>query len=174
MNKILSIAAVAALLSTGAIADNEITITGEVLPSAVVGFVDVSGQTLTGTDKFIDASIDLGTHEVNTFNADATTASSQSIYVKTNVATGHAVTMKIASENGNNLVDSVSGATIPVVYKIGTTELATDASNSATLATGANAGSTAINDKFTITPTAANDQLAGKYDATLSVTITAS
>ena len=173
MKKLLSIAAVAALLSTGAMADDTITITGEVLPSAVVGFADVSGETLTGTDKFVDASIDLGSHEVDVFNGAATTASSRSIFVKTNVATGHPVTMKIVSENADNLVDAVSGATIPVVYAIGATTLATDGSNSATLATTANAGSTAIADNFTITPTAANDQLAGTYGSTLAVTIIA-
>ena len=176
MKKLLSIAAVAALFSTGAMANNnQITINGTISPSAVVGFADVSGENL-GTDKFIDATVDLGTHEVDVFNADALTASSQDIYVKTNVASG-SVTMAITSDSADKttLVNAAdSGVTIPVVYKIGTTALTPDGSDSATIATAANDGSTAIADKFTVTPSAATDQLAGTYGATLTVTISAS
>ena len=175
MNKILSIAAVAALLSTGAIADNEITITGEVLPSAVVGFVDVSGQTLTGTDKFVDATIDLGSHEVDVFNNDALAASSSDIFVKTNIASAadHIVTMAITDPNGGALKDAASDATIPVKYKVGETELNPSGTNTVTLATEANDGSSAIGKKFTVTPNATATQLAGTYGTTLTVAIVA-
>jgi len=170
MKKLLSIAAVAALLSIGAIADNTIDVSGEVLPSAVVGFADVSGETL-GTDKFIDATINLGSHEVDAFNTDA--ATSKDIFVKTNIATGNTVTMAITSNNGDTLKDEVSGATIPVTYTVGNTALATDGTNPVTLANAANAGSQAITDKFTIATNAADDQLAGTYGATLTVEIIA-
>jgi len=172
MKKLLSIVAIGALLSTGAIAENQITVSGKVLPSAVVGFSAVNGQTL-GTDKFIDATIDLGAHEVDVFNTDA--ATSKDIFVKTNVATGHAVTMAITSNNGDTLKDTATGstATIPVTYKVGNTALATDGTNPVTLANAANAGSQAITDKFTIATNAADDQLAGTYGAILTVTIVA-
>jgi len=174
MKKLLSIVAVAALFSTGAIAENTITIGGSILPSAVVGFDPVNGETL-GTDKFIDTDIQLGSHEVNAFNSGALDASNRSIFVKTNIASTGSVTMSINSGNANkNVLLDASGATIPVVYKIGATTLNPDASNTATIATEANAGSTAITDKFTITPNAAPDQLAGNYGATLTVTISAS
>lgn len=172
MKKLLSIVAAATLLSTGAIADT-ITITGTVLPSAVVGFADVSAETLTGTDKFIDATIDLGAHEVDVFNADSLTASSKDIYVKTNVATGNLVTMAITADSNAGLKDTVSGEVITAVYKVGATALAVDGSNTATLTTTANAGSTAIADKFTVTTNADDDQLAGVYGTVLTVAIVA-
>ena len=172
MKNLLSIAAVTALLSTGAMADT-ITITGEVLPSAVVGFADVSGETLTGTDKFVDATIDLGIHEVDVFNSNSLTASSKSIFVKTNVATGNNVTMAITADSNGGLKDSVSGKVIPAVYKVGATTLLVDGSNTVTLASAANTGSTAIGDKFSVTTTADPDQLAGTYETVLTVAIVA-
>ena len=176
MKKLLSIVAVAALFSTGAIADNKITIGGNILPSAVVGFADVSGQTLTGTDRFIDATINLGSHEVDAFNSGALAASSQSTFIKTNIATTGSVSMSINSANPDKttLVNAVdSTATIPVVYKIGTTNITPDGLTFVTIANTANAGSTAITDKFTITPSAAADQLSGTYGAVLTVAIVA-
>ena len=60
-----------------------------------------------------------------------------------------------------------------VVYKVGDTTLATDASNSVTLATEASDGATAIANKFTVTPNASDNQIADRYKAELTVTITA-
>jgi hypothetical protein len=172
MKKILSLATILFLSSTTIGADNKITITGKILPSAVVGFEAVNTEAL-GDDKFIDATIDLGEHEVDDFNANALSESTRSIYVKTNIPTGGAVTIAINSNNGDDLKDSVSGETIPVKYKIGDTELKTDGSNAVTIATRANDGSSAIDDKFTVTPNADDDQLAGTYGAELTVTISA-
>ena len=177
MKKILLSTIVVGLLSVNSMANNsEIAITGTVLPSAVVGFVDVSGEALTDTDKFIDATINLGSHEVDAFNSGALAASSQSIFVKTNIATTGSVSMSINSANPDKttLVNAVdSTATIPVVYKIGTTNITPDGLTFVTIANTANAGSTAITDKFTITPSAAADQLSGTYGAVLTVAIVA-
>ena len=171
--KLLSIAATAALLSTGAMAVNTINIGGEILPSAVVGFDAVNGETL-GTDRFMDATIELGSHEVDAFNANALSASEQDIYVKTNIASGGSVTMAITSANNGALVHADdSSITIPVAYKIGGTTLSTDGTSPVTIASAANDGSTATGDKFTVTPTAAADQLAGTYNDTLTVAIVA-
>jgi hypothetical protein len=173
MKKILSLTTILFIWNLGALADNKITITGKVLPSAVVGFESVDSETL-GEDRFIDATIDLGEHEVDKFNTDALTASSKSIYIKTNIPSDGAVTIAITSNNGDDLKDSVSGKTIPVKYKIGSTELKTDGSSAVTIATEANSGTTAIDDKFTVEPNADDDQLAGTYGAELTVTISAS
>ncbi len=173
MKKFLSLATVLLLWNSGVMADNKISITGKVLPSAVVGFDAVNGEKL-GDDRFIDATIDLGAHEVDDFNSNALAASSRSIYVKTNIPAGGAVAIAITSNNGDDLKDSVSGETISVEYKIGSTKLSTDGSNPITIASKANTGSNAISDKFTVAPDADDDQVAGTYAADLTVTISAS
>ena len=170
MKKLLSIAAVAALLSTGAIADNTIGVSGTVLPSAVVAFSDASAQAL-GTDKFVDGTIDIGTNEIGAFSAIDTP-----VFVRTNVAAGNTVTMSIsdATNSGNLAETSGSGASIPMAYAFGTTgsEAAIALGTAFTVATGANAGSATVGN-FKATPTVADDQLAGDYSTTLTVAIVA-
>ena len=167
MKKLLSIAAVAALLSTGAIADNTIGVSGTVLPSAVVAFSDASAQAL-GTDKFVDGTIDIGTNEIGAFSAIDTP-----VFVRTNVAAGNTVTMSI-SDTTNSGALAGPGENIPMVYAFGNTgaEATITLGTAFTVATGANAGSATVGN-FKATPTVADDQLAGDYSTTLTVAIVA-
>jgi len=65
MKKILLSTIVVGLLGVNSMADEIITATSEVLPAAVIEFVDMGGETLNANDRFLDATIDLGTTEFN-------------------------------------------------------------------------------------------------------------
>jgi hypothetical protein len=169
MKKLLSIAAVATLLSTGANAVNTIGVAGTVLPSAVVSFSDASAQAL-GTNKFIDGLINIGTNNIGAF-----TAIDKPLFVRTNVAPGNTVTMSITdTTNSGSLAGPVGSTAIPMAYAFGATgaEAPIVLGTPFTVATGANAGSITVGN-FKATPTVAANQLAGSYSTALTVAIVA-
>jgi len=113
MKKLLSIAAVAALLSTGAIADNTLTVNGIVEAGALVSFGSAPvGNVVAGTFTFQDTTINFNSALVlgqENFN-------NQDVFVKTNSSTGVSLALTTTPDlsDGNN--------TIPTTYKFGATQ----------------------------------------------------
>ena len=158
MKKLLSIAAVAALLSTGAMADT-ITINGKVLAGAQVSFgAAPTGDLVGGTFTFKDAVVGFESLALGIANTD-----NQDVYVKTNSNNG----VKITLVTTPDLSDGTH--TVPTTYKLGDTTFV--AGSALSLTAGTNDGSAAIANKFTTTATPAADQVSGTYAASIDVTI---
>jgi len=171
MKKLLSIAAISALLVTGMNADDgTITETLEVLPSAVVGFTDTSALAL-GEDDFVSDVINFADSEIGD-----TPSVTQAIFVNTNVADDNTVTMTIT--DGVNLgrlhTADTDAVDIDMEYKYGATgsETVFELGDAVTLTTGANDGSSSVGNLIA-TPTIAANQLAGIYSTVLNVAIKA-
>jgi len=159
MKKLLSIAAVAALFATGAIADT-ITVNGEVLAGAQVSFGNAPTGTLVGgTFAFEDATIGFTDLKLNINNIDT-----QDVYVKTNSNNG----VSIALGTTPDLSDG-NGHTVPTTYALGETAFVAETAQS--LTAGTNDGSAAIANAFVTTATPAADQVSGAYAASIAVTI---
>jgi len=161
MKKLLSIAAVAALFATAAVADNTITVNGEVLAGAQVSFGAAPTGTLTGgTFTFEDATIGFDDLKLNQDNVE-----NQAVYVKTNSNSG----VSISLGSTPDLADG-NGHTVPTTYALGGTTFVAGTAQS--LTDGTNDGSTALADlPFTTTATPAADQVSGSYTASIAVTI---
>jgi hypothetical protein len=164
MKKLLSIAAIAALLTTGIIADNELTVTGNIAPAATV-HLGSSPQALTsGTGLFQDSSI--------TFSDDLTLATentrSMDLYLATN--TTGAVIMSITPEDLVNSADTTAKLTVNYTYT--PTGGTADNDNEYALGGATNDGTTKVGVlTASVTPTAS--QLAGSYSKVIAVSVTA-
>jgi len=167
MKKLLSIAAIAALLVTGVnAADNEIEVTGEVEAGAVVWIGDSAGTALVGgTFVFEGNTVDL---EKMALGEDTTV--SMPLSVKTNSTTGVKMSISDAT-NAGKLVDGTKTA-IAMAYKLdtlGALEVNGDAVN---LTEGADDGANPV-DNFTATASVPAAQESGTYGTTLTVLIEA-
>jgi hypothetical protein len=159
MKKLLSIAAVAALFATGAIADS-ITINGEVLAGAQVSFGAAPvGDLVGGTFEFEDAFIDFEDLKLGQDNID-----NQDVYVKTNSNNGVNITLVTTPD-----LDDGNGHTVPTTYALGGVNFVAGTAQS--LTDGTNDGTAAIANKFTTTATPAADQVSGIYTTSIDVTI---
>jgi len=162
MKKLLSIAAVSALLVTSANAGaNEIIISGAIQAGAVVAFGAAPTGTLAGgTFTFEEATLAFNTMTLGSSN-DVTNA----VHVNTNSQTG--VSMAIT---GNPLTSTETGssATIPTTYTFGGTAVV-DAT-AFTLTTTTNDGSATLGD-FVATAVPSSSQESGAYTTTLAVSI---
>lgn len=163
MKKLLSIVAVAALMSTGAnAADDEIIISGEILAGAQVAFGAAPVGTLTGgTFLFEEATITLGTIDLGVAKTDT-----QAVHVNTNSQTG--IKMNIL---GTDLTSTETGssATIPTTYTFA--GAAVDAAGTDfDLVSATDDGSVTRGD-FVTTATPALNQESGDYATTLAVVI---
>jgi opacity protein-like surface antigen len=178
MKKLLSIAAVAALLTTGAFAaDNQIDITGTVLSGAVVGFSDMSGENLFLLDdaivKFKDpGQIDLGIIGVGETFADQLT---QTIFVKTNDTNGVSMTITDTVNSGHLTgVDNAgadNGEDIDMAYNVMGAAYLIGTTGAVDLVTAKNTGGNSVGD-FVMPPDAATaNQGAGDYGTVLTVAI---
>ena len=168
MKKILLSTIVVGLLGVNSMADT-ITVEGSVLPAAVVGFADVSGETLNANDRFIDATINVGTTELNSnFGTIA-----NHFYVKSNNPNG--VQISITPHAGEDTSGALTGATgerVPVTYYLdGFTQYNMNISPTVTLTSGATDG-TVQGKTFAVAPNIPSNQTAGIYDTVLDVTIT--
>ena len=165
MKNLLSIAAVAALLSTIAIADNNINTTGTITAKAVASFSSSASENYhaTNSGRFIDASIPLGEITGDVLN---------DIYVKTNINSAQSVTMGITADNGGKL-ETPLGDQIPVQYLLGAT--AFDPTGTALTLTlpADHTGAVALADQFIVRPTITGNEIAGVYTEHLTVVITA-
>jgi len=113
MKKILLSTIVVGLLGVNSMADDKITVTGSVLPAAVVGFVDVSGETLNVNDRFIDATIDLGTTELNSNFGTIV----NHFHVKSNNPSGVQISITPhAGEDASGALTGTTGKRVPVTY----------------------------------------------------------
>lgn len=157
------------LVGVNAMAEDTITISGTILPSAVVGFSDVSGETLNENDRFLDAIIDLQTAE-----PDASfTVPSKNFYVKSNNPNGVQVSITPhTGENANGYLTRTTGAeTLSAQYYIGGfSTYSMSASPTIALTTEATDGTTEEK-SFAIVPTIPETHTAGIYDTVLDVTI---
>ena len=159
MKKLLSIVAVAAVFSTGAIADT-ITINGEVLAGAQVSFGAAPIGTLVGgTFAFEDAVVGFENLALDQDNVD-----NQDVFVKTNSNNG----VSISLDSTPDLSDG-NGHTVPTTYALGGVNFVTGTAQS--LTGGTNDGSVAIANQFTTTAHPAADQVSGSYQATIIATI---
>lgn len=164
MKKLLSIAAVAALLSTGAVAtENEISVQGTVEAGAQVSMGAAPTGTLTGgTFIFEGGAIGFEAMPLNQDSVDT-----QDIYVNTNSVTG--ITMAIADgTNGGNMVDG-AGHTVNTSYTL-MGNAVTVGGAAIELTSGTNDGTSKVGDIVTKAHPAA-DQVSGDYSTTLTVTI---
>ncbi len=165
MKKLLSIAAVAAMLTTGAnAADNEITISGDILAGAQVAFGAAPTGTLTGgTFVFEEATIAFNTMALGSTNTDT-----QAVHVNTNSQTG--IKMSIT---GTPLTSTEAGstATIPTSYTFDGTPVLADGTPFNLVET-TNDGSATTGD-FVTTASPAASQESGEYVTTLAVVIAA-
>jgi len=84
----------AILFSKAIIADGTMTITGNILPSATVGFDAITENLIDDKRFFKDKTIDIGVIPLGGYISPVT----QNIYVKTNIPTG--VAIKISDHNG--------------------------------------------------------------------------
>ena len=166
MKKLLSIAAVAALLTTGAnAANNEIQVQGEVEAGAVVSLGGAPVADLVGNVfLFEGATIDLGKMAL----AGDTTVTT-ALHVKTNSDDGVKMTLSDATNSGN--LAATGKASIVMKYalsELGDLTLGTSQS----IATATNDGATKVDD-FVATATVPGDQESGNYATTLTVLIEA-
>ena len=164
MKKLLSIAAVAALFSTGAIADNTITLEGTVQKAATVQLKSAfTGTDLTSaTGLFNDYGMSM---RKELPLGDETDMVTEPLFLQTNGA-ANTVTIALAFDN------IVSGdATIPLKVYYNEASLDSGEAASMTDSTDTNDGSTKVGD-LKITATPAINQEAGDYDGSIAVTIT--
>jgi len=158
MKKLLSIAAVAALFTTGAIADT-ITVNGVVLAGAQVSFGSAPAGTLVaGTFAFEDAVVGFESLALDQDNVD-----NQNVFVKTNSNNG----VSIALGTTPDLSDGTH--TVPTTYALGGVDFVAGTAQS--LTGGTNDGSVALANQFTTTAHPAADQVSGAYTATITATI---
>lgn len=163
MKKLLSIAAVAALLSTATMAvPNQIGVGGNVLAGAQVSMGAAPTGTLTaGTFMF-----EGGTIAFNNMPLGAPSVNTQGIYVNTNSATG--ITMAISDPvNGGNMVNG--GNTVPTSYSLLGNPVAIGG-GAIDLVLAPNPGNISVGNLVTTATPSAN-QVSGNYNATLNVTI---
>jgi len=167
MKKLLSIAAMAALLSTNGMAVdvNKINIKGVVEAGAQVSFGASPTGTLTaGTFEFEGADLDLGNMAL-----DSDTQSLQDIYVNTNSNNGVKMTVTPAvGEDLNGGLKDASGNIVPVTYTYMTASL----TNEGVLCTAPNDGTAKVGTFLAVAHPAAN-QISGNYDTVLDVVIAA-
>jgi hypothetical protein len=165
MKKLLSIAAVAALLTTGAFAGaNEIIISGDIEAGAQVSFgAAPTGTLIGGAFVFEEATLAFNTMTLGSSN-DVTNA----VHVNTNSQTG--ITMSIT---GTPLTSSETGssATIPTSYTFDGSAVAADGTIFQ-LVTTTNDG-TATTGAFVATAAPTASQESGAYATTLTVVIAA-
>ena len=161
MKKILSIAAVAALLSTGAIANNTINVNGTVLAGAQVSLGSAPTGTLVGgTFIFEDAILNFNT----ALTLGQANSNNQDVFVKTNSSTG----VSLALTTTPDLSDG-NGNTIPTTYSLGATQFVAGVAQA--LTTGPNNGQIAITPQFKTIATPSALQTSGTYQSVLNVTI---
>ena len=178
MKKLLSIAAVAALLVTSVnAADDQIDITGTVLSGAVVGFSDMSGEALFSGDtaivKFKDpGQIDLGIIGVGETFADNLT---QNVYVKTNDTNGVSMTITDTVNSGHLTgVDSAgvdNTEDINMAYNLMNNAYTIGTTGAVNLVTAKDTGDTSVGDFVMIPTQATSNQGAGTYGTVLTVAI---
>lgn len=168
-NIFLTIIIVVGLVGVDAIADDKITISGTVLPAAVIGFSDVSGETLNANDRFLNATIDMGTTEPNT----AFSTISNHFYVKSNNPNGVQISITPhATENTNGWLTGANGETLGATYFLdGFTQYSMSDSPIVSLTTGATNGQTQ-GKTFVISPSVPINHTAGIYNTVLDVKIT--
>ena len=169
MKKIIFIASIISLTTISITADNTIGVSGTVLPSAVVGFSDVSGESLGGADKFIDASIDLGSTELNSRFSTIT----NNFYVKSNNPNGVNISITPhAGEDTDGAITGPNGEIIEITYYLdGFNIYDMTSSSTVSLTSVATAGDVA-GKTFTAVAERPNINTAGFYDTVLDVTIT--
>ena len=183
MKKLLLMPLMVTALFTGANADDSITQTLTILPSAVVQFGTpiAAGVNTGGTDKFIDYTINFGSKELGTSPSHQV-----NVYVQTNVEATKKVQMTITDDTHAGKLATTDAAAVDidmayafgflgseVAITLGTAfDLTTGANNGGTAATGATPATGSVG-SFTATPTLASDQLAGVYGTTLAVAIRA-
>lgn len=192
MKKLLSIAAIAALMSSGVqAADGTTDVELTVLPSAVVGFSAVNTQTL-GEDTFVthSAGITLGSRELG-----AETATETSVYVRSNAVGSIRMTVADTTNEGDLRIYTTSGGldtfttngddTLDAANKVAmaytytetgqtTQNIAVDGTTPVNLMTGTNTGDTLVG-IFSAKPTlpANGLKLAGNYKTTLTFSVVA-
>jgi len=172
MKKLLSIAAVAALLSTGAIATDTITLQATIAPAATVQLENAfTASDLTdGTGVFNDYAM---ASRMTIPLALETALVDQPLFLQSN-GDASGVTMSLAYTDMVGL--TATGEKIPLkcYYDEGTTATtlqATETPFSLSSTAGTNDGSAAVG-QLKITATPANNQVAQNYDGTVTVTIT--
>ncbi|NPA60458.1 MAG: hypothetical protein GXO30_08405 [Epsilonproteobacteria bacterium] len=173
MKKLLSSVLVAGLLGAVAVnaADDEIVLEGTVTAGAVVGFENVSGESLgtgsTAVIKFKDpgASIDFGTKAPGeTFDAIT-----KDLYVKTN--NGPGVTMELTDATNSGNLAHADGDTISIAYELMGSSYTIGTTGAVDLVTAVNDGTSSVG-TLKMTPAELTAiQKAGDYTTTLSVTI---
>ena len=171
MKKYLSAFAMITAFSIGSLyaSDNQLVLESVVTAGAVVGFSDMSGESLgsgqTGTVVFRNPT---NSFYFGTISAgEQFTQMTKPLYVKTNNGSGVSITIDDASNSGN--LKRFGGATIIVDYKI----LGSDYTigDSVNLLTTTNTGSSSIGDLEIIPRQTDAIQEAGNYGTSLDVTI---
>ena len=173
MKNLITKAAVAVSLAglvstTSFAANNAITLTAEIGVVTVVGFADVSAETLN--DTFVNATpdLDFGLVAAGTDFTAITTP----IFVRHNdTATNAQITFTDAA-NGGNLKHSALAEVIPVTYTILGNAITLGTPVELLAAGTVNAGSVSLGD-FVATPTAGGTagKSTGIYSTTLTVTV---
>ncbi|CAA6798847.1 MAG: Unknown protein [uncultured Sulfurovum sp.] len=185
MKKLLSIAAIAALMSTGVQADaNKIVVTATVNVDGYVGFASVGGSTLGGTGigantvgTFVDNALNAIAFGPTTAGTDLT-AIHRDVFVKSNANGG----VRMALDDVGAMVNTAPHAAtadadekIELAYTYAGTAIAANTPFTVLAAGSTNAGTAKVNADaagFLITPAAIADlQVAGDYTKTVNVTI---
>ena len=164
----LTIILLVGFVGVNAMADDTITISGTVLPAAVVGFSDVSGETLNANDRFMDATIDMGTDEPN----EGFTITPKYFYVKSNNPNGISISITPhTSENSSGFLTGETGEVLSLQYFIdGFSNYSMSASPAVSLTDTATNG-TEKGKSFSIVANIPDTHTAGVYDTVLDVTV---
>lgn len=109
MNKNILKLLLLSLFSVNSFADGDITVTGTILPSAVVGFEKVDGIALSAVDTFKNSEIDFGSSELG----GGFDAVSKNFYVKSNNPNG--VSVKIEADAGQHSGGGLTGESGEVI-----------------------------------------------------------
>ncbi len=171
--KLLSTFMVTTFMATSLIAENdEMIVTGDILPAAIVAFDPVNGDTLLdNTFTFKESVVDLGTIPLGSKIAPIL----KNIYANTNSVAG--LTMEIDDSKAffkGSLMNAAGTAFIAMKYSLMGSAYTIGSSGARDIVTGINSGLAdvgvfKIEQGFSTSP----DQPADTYEVTLNVTILA-
>jgi len=171
MKKTILLSTVIATILMGA--DNELMVTGDILPAAIVAFdTPVNGETLLdNTFTFKESVVDLGTIPLGAKIAPIV----KNIYVNTNSVAG--VTMEIDDSKAflkGSLTNSPQTESIAMQYSLLGNVYTVGSTGAIDLVTGTNSGLSDVGEfKIEQRTLTSADQIADTYGVTLTVAIVA-
>jgi len=176
MKKILSIVAIGALFTSYGFADNTITTTGIIKPSAIVKLGSSAAGTLTTNSSYLVDKLDVTIGDTTNglmLGSDNTTE--LDVYVNTNSSSTVGMKIDSSSTADGKLTSGTNTIDTTYAYKKdgGSFNNFSIAGSEIELSSGGVKDGTAVAGIFKITATPSATQVAGTYTSTLTVAVVA-